>query len=209
MARMWMRKPSAATSNRGDRGNIIRITQLNLPGVMLIEPERFGDARGFFSEVYNERAFAEAGIDHHWVQDNHAFSRERWVLRGLHFQAPPHAQAKLIRVATGAIFDVVVDLREGTSTFGRFVTVRLSAEAWNQILVPVGCAHGYLTLEPATQVLYKVDDYHAADLEGGIIWNDPDIGIDWPLEGEVPILSVKDQAWPRLKDLRTPFDYAG
>lgn len=194
-------------TQKGVAINLIDVKSLDLPGVLLIEPTRFGDDRGFFSEVYNERAFKDSGITNHWVQDNHARSTDRHMLRGLHFQAPPHAQAKLVRVAVGSIFDVVVDLRDGSPTFGKSVAVTLSATAWNQLYVPTGFAHGYLTLEPFTEVLYKVDDYYAPDCEGGIIWSDPDLNIDWPLEGHVPQLSAKDHLLPRLKDFRTPFCY--
>jgi dTDP-4-dehydrorhamnose 3,5-epimerase len=185
----------------------MNITPLAIPDILMIEPKRFGDDRGFFSEVFNERTFHDAGIDHHWVQDNHAKSVDAYVLRGLHFQALPHAQAKLIRVAEGSVFDVVVDLRAGSSTYGKSVSAILSADAWNQLFVPAGFAHGYLTLEPYTEVLYKVDDYYTPECEGGVIWNDPDLDIDWPLNGHDPVLSGKDQHLPRLKDLNTPFSY--
>ena len=185
----------------------MNVTPLAIPDVLMLEPRRFGDERGFFSEVYNERVFADAGLDYDWVQDNHARSTDTYVLRGLHFQAPPHAQAKLIRVAQGSIFDVVVDLRAGSPSFGQSVAATLSAAAWNQLFVPAGFAHGYLTLEPFTEVLYKVDDYYAPDCERGVVWNDPDLAIDWPLNGHAPILSDKDQCLPRLKDLKTPFRY--
>jgi dTDP-4-dehydrorhamnose 3,5-epimerase len=185
----------------------MNITPLAISDVLMLEPKRFGDDRGFFSEVFNERAFHEAGIRHRWVQDNHAKSVDAYVLRGLHFQAPPHAQAKLIRVAAGSIFDVVVDLREGSPTYGKTVTATLSADAWNQLVVPAGFAHGYLTLEPYTEVLYKVDDYYAPECEGGVIWNDPELAIDWPLNGHDPILSDKDLRLPLLKDLNPPFAF--
>jgi dTDP-4-dehydrorhamnose 3,5-epimerase len=184
--------------------NVIR---LEIPDVLMLEPKRFKDDRGFFAEVYNERAFHEAGITNHWVQDNHARSNDRHVLRGLHFQAPPRAQAKLVRVAQGSIFDVVVDIREGSPSFGQKATAVLSATAWNQLYVPAGFAHGYLTLEPFTEVLYKVSDYYAPECEGGIRWSDPDLAIDWPLEGYEPHLSTKDHLLPRLRDFRTPFRY--
>ena len=185
----------------------MNVTPLAIPDVLMLEPRRFGDDRGFFAEVYNERAFHDAGITNHWVQDNHARSNDRHVLRGLHFQAPPHAQAKLVRVSQGSIFDVVVDLREGSPSFGQAATVTLSALAWNQLYVPAGFAHGYLTLEAFTEVLYKVDDYYAPECEGGILWSDSDLDIDWPLEGIAPHLSAKDRLLPRLKDFRTPFRY--
>jgi dTDP-4-dehydrorhamnose 3,5-epimerase len=185
----------------------MNVTPLAIPAVLMLDLKRFGDDRGFFSEVFNERSFDEAGIRHHWVQDNHARSVDQYVLRGLHFQAPPHAQAKLVRVAQGSVFDVAVDLRKDSPSFGKSVTAMLSADAWNQLLVPAGFAHGYLTLETNTEVLYKVDDYYAPECEGGVIWNDPDLAIDWPLNGHNPILSDKDQRLPRLKDLDTPFSY--
>ena len=185
----------------------MQITSFSIPDVKLFEPRRFGDDRGFFSEVYSKRAFEEAGLHFDWVQDNHAMSRDRFVLRGLHFQAPPFAQAKLVRVTKGAILDIAVDLRQGSPTYGRHVSAFLSEEAWNQLLVPVGFAHGYLTLEPQTEVLYKVDNYYAPQCEGGIAWDDPELEIIWPLEGADPILSDKDRQLPHLKDLENPFRY--
>lgn len=183
----------------------MKVSPLSIPDVLIIEPRRHEDGRGFFSEVYSDRDIRKAGITAGWVQDNHALSNERHVLRGLHFQAPPHAQAKLVRVSRGAIFDVVVDLREGSGTFGKSAVATLSASAWNQLYVPPGFAHGYLTLAPHTEVQYKVDAYYSPEHEGGVIWNDPDVAIDWPLEGNVPVLSARDRALPRLKDFRTPF----
>lgn len=185
----------------------MKITPLAIPDVLMLEPRRFADERGFFSEVYNQQTLVAAGICHNWVQDNHARSNDAHVLRGLHFQSPPHAQAKLVRVACGTIFDVAVDLRQGSPSFGRSVSAILSATNWNQLYVPAGFAHGYLTLEADTEVLYKVDSYYAPDCDGGVIWNDPDLGIDWPLDGHAPILSDKDQRLPRLKDLGTPFKH--
>lgn len=187
----------------------MKITPLDIPDVKLIEPRRFGDDRGFFSEVYNRRTFEEAGLHADWAQDNHAFSEEKFVLRGLHFQAPPHAQTKLVRVSRGSILDIAVDLRKGSQTYGHHVSVILSQEAWNQLFVPVGFAHGYLTLEPNTEVLYKVDDYYAPKCEGGLVWNDPALGIMWPLNASAPIVSDKDRQLPHLKDLESPFSYEG
>ena len=187
----------------------MQITSLHIPDVKLIEPRRFADDRGFFSEVYSRRAFQEAGVNVDWVQDNHAVSRDRFVLRGLHFQAPPAAQAKLVRVSRGAILDIAVDVRKGSPTYGLHVSAVLSEEAWNQLLVPVGFAHGYLTLEPGTEVLYKVDNYYAPQCEGGLVWDDPELGIVWPLDGSEPVLSEKDKCLPRLKDLESPFTYEG
>jgi dTDP-4-dehydrorhamnose 3,5-epimerase len=180
----------------------VKITHLSIPDVLVIEPMQFRDDRGVFSEIYNRRVFADSGLRFDWVQDNHAMSQERGTLRGLHFQSPPHAQAKLIRVTSGSIFDVAVDMRTGSPTFGEWVSVVLSASAWKLILVPKGFAHGYLTLEPDTGILYKVDDYYAPQSDAGVIWNDPDLSIDWPLDGSAPILSNKDHSLPRLSELQ-------
>ena len=185
----------------------MKFTQLSIPDVLLLEPRRFDDERGFFSEVYNARDFAEADLSYDWVQINHAMSREKGTLRGLHFQMPPYAQAKLIRVTRGAVFDVAVDIRVGSPTFGEWACVILSAKAWNQVLVPKGFAHGYLTLEPETEVVYNVDDYYAPEADSGVIWNDPDLAIDWPLDGIEPVLSAKDRALPRLSEIDSPFKY--
>jgi len=185
----------------------VNVTKLAIPDLLLIAAKRFDDDRGFFSEVFNARTFAQAGLDHDWVQDNHALSHDRATLRGLHFQSPPHAQAKLIRVTRGAIFDVAVDIRSGSPSFGKWASVILSAKAWNQLLVPRGFAHGYLTLEADTEVLYKVDAYYARESDAGIVWSDPQLAIDWPLDGSPPILSAKDQALPRLSEIVSPFTY--
>ncbi len=150
---------------------------LKIPDVKVLTPKKNGDHRGFFSEVYNRKTLAEAGIDITFVQDNHAFSAEKGVVRGLHFQIPPFAQDKLVRVVRGSVFDVAVDLRRGSPTYGQHVSVVLSAEAWNQILVPIGFAHGLMTLEPDTEVLYKVSNYYSAEHDKGLLWNDPALGI--------------------------------
>jgi len=185
----------------------MKLTPLSIPDVLLLEPKQYGDERGFFSEVYNARVFAEADLSYNWVQINHSMSREKSTLRGLHFQTPPNAQAKLIRVTRGALFDVAVDIRVGSPTFGEWVAVTLSAKAWNQVLIPAGFAHGYLTLEPDTEVVYKVDDYYAPEADSGVIWNDPDLAVDWPLDGVGPVLSAKDRALPRLAKINSPFAY--
>jgi dTDP-4-dehydrorhamnose 3,5-epimerase len=178
--------------------------------VQLVETKRFGDSRGWFSEVYNEAAFAARGITDRFVQDNHSLSAAVGTLRGLHFQAPPHAQAKLVRCVHGAIFDVAVDLRSGSPTFGRWVGATLSADNARQLYVPVGFAHGFLTLEPETQVVYKVSDLYAPAQDGGLLWSDPNIAIAWPLPtGIAPHLSAKDTVLPRLADLASPFAYDG
>lgn len=177
--------------------------------VQLIPLRRHGDERGWFAEVYSRRAFAARGLSETYVQDNHSLSRERGVLRGLHFQTPPHGQAKLVRCVRGAIFDVAVDLRRGSPTFGRWVAATLTAENGDQLAIPVGFAHGFLTLEPDTEVLYKVTDFYAPANDGGVLWSDPDIAVDWPLGARAPILSPKDQTLPRLAAFDSPFDYDG
>lgn len=177
------------------------VRKLALDGIMEFVPKKFGDARGFFSETYSQKAFAEAGVDIAWVQDNQSFSAEKGVLRGLHFQVAPFAQDKLIRVLRGSIFDVAVDLRRGSPTYGKWTSCVLSSEAWNQLLVPRGFAHGFLTLEPEVEVLYKVSSPYAPSCDRSIRWNDPAIGIDWPLEGRDPILSAKDAAAPLLAEI--------
>ena len=177
----------------------MKIIRHDIEGVVEIIPRQFGDGRGFFSETYNQREFSGRVADLHFVQDNHSLSRDPYVIRGLHFQTPPHAQDKLVRVVRGRIVDVAVDIRHGSPSFGQHVMVELSAEKWNQLLVPKGFAHGFCTLEPDTEVLYKVTDYYAPDCDAGIIWNDPDINIQWPLpDGVEPVLSAKDQKNPRL-----------
>jgi dTDP-4-dehydrorhamnose 3,5-epimerase len=182
----------------------IELTQL--PGVVVVKPKRLRDDRGFFSETYNERAWRTLGLDYRFVQDNHVHSAVKGVVRGLHYQIPPAAQAKLVRVVRGAVLDVVVDLRRKTPTFGQHVAMVLSAENGRQLLVPIGCAHGYATLEPNSDVLYKVTDFYAPDLERGILWNDPALGIDWGLATEAPLVSERDQKLPRLADAQDLFN---
>ena len=187
----------------------LQITSLDIPDVKILTPRKFGDDRGFFSEVYNKQRLSDAGIDLDFIQDNQSLSAETGVLRGLHFQKPPMAQAKLVRVVRGRILDVAVDIRRGSPTFGRHVSAEISAEAWNQILVPVGFAHGFVTLEPNTEVIYKVDAPYAPETEAGIIWNDPDLGIAWPVAAEDVQLSAKDEILPTLAELDVIFDYQG
>ena len=179
----------------------MEISRLALPDICILKPVRHGDERGFFSETYNARQLAGFGIDLTFVQDNHAYSAQPGTVRGLHFQIPPHAQDKLIRVVRGSIFDVAVDLRQGSPTYGRHVSVVLSAGAWNQILIPVGFAHGLCTLEPDTEVLYKVTDYYAPDCDHGLLWNDPALGIEWPAAAAAAIVSERDRRHPVLADL--------
>jgi dTDP-4-dehydrorhamnose 3,5-epimerase len=176
------------------------ITPLALPDVLLITPKRHGDARGWFAETWSKRVFDEAGIRADFVQDNQAFNARKGTLRGLHFQQAPHPQAKLVRVLRGAIWDVGVDIRPGSPTYGRWAAATLTAEGGEQLFVPRGFAHGYVTLTDDTELAYKVDGLYAPDREGGVAWNDPDLALPWPLEGE-PVLSEKDQRLPRLKDL--------
>lgn len=185
----------------------MQIRELGLDGVLEITPARFGDARGYFTESYNRDRFAAAGIDLDWMQDNHSFSAEQYVLRGLHFQTPPFAQDKLVRVITGAVFDVAVDIRKGSPTYGKWTGVTLTAEKGNQILVPKGFAHGFLTLTPDVHVTYKVTAPYAPDNDRSVRYDDPDIGIDWPLEGAQPQLSSKDAAAGRLSESGTGFVY--
>jgi dTDP-4-dehydrorhamnose 3,5-epimerase len=183
----------------------LEITPLSIPDVRLITPKKFGDHRGFFSETYNAKALAEAGIDLDFVQDNHSLSAEVGTMRGLHFQTPPFAQDKLVRVIRGAILDVAVDLRRSSPTFGQHVSAEISAENWTQILVPKGFAHGFMTIAPDTEVIYKVTDYYAPDNDAGILWDDPALGIDWPVPASGAVLSDKDRVQPKLAEIETPF----
>jgi dTDP-4-dehydrorhamnose 3,5-epimerase len=179
----------------------MRIEKTAIAGVLLLEPRVLGDARGFFMESFHQQAFDEAvGEPVTFVQDNHSRSA-RGVLRGLHFQHPPHAQGKLVRVVAGAVFDVAVDIRPGSPTFGRWVGAELSADNHRQLWVPAGLAHGFLVLSDSADFLYKTTDYYAPQAEGAVRWDDPDIGIAWPALGMAPLLSSKDAAAPALRDL--------
>lgn len=178
----------------------LEVLPLPLDGVCEIRPGRHADERGFFSEVWREDLLANAGIDTHFVQDNHSWSRARGVLRGLHYQIEPAAQAKLVRVSRGSIFDVAVDIRRGSPTFGRWTGLVVSAERWNQIFVPAGFAHGFVTLEPDCEVIYKASAPYAPALDRAIRFDDPAIGVVWPVEGEALIISEKDRAAPLLAD---------
>ena len=184
----------------------MQVEHLNIPDVRLLGPSKYADLRGFFSETYNKKAFAALGIDIDFVQDNHSYSADKGTVRGLHFQTPPFAQDKLVRVARGSVFDIAVDLRQGSSSYGRHVSAVLSADAWNQILVPIGFAHGFMTLEPDTEVIYKVSNYYAPDHDKGLLWNDPALGINWPISDDEAVFSEKDGKLPRLAELVTPFD---
>ncbi|MEJ5900635.1 dTDP-4-dehydrorhamnose 3,5-epimerase [Ochrobactrum teleogrylli] len=178
----------------------MEVRSLGLDGVFEIIPRKFGDDRGFFSETYNAKSFAEAGIDLQFVQDNHSFSAAKGVVRGLHYQLPTRAQDKLVRVIRGAILDVAVDIRKSSSTFGKWVALEVSAEKWNQILVPKGFAHGFMTLVENTEVIYKVTDYYSPEHDRSIRFDDPAIGIEWPLPSSGVQLSDKDQKAPLFAD---------
>lgn len=186
----------------------MRVERLAIPDVVLIEPKRFGDNRGFFSEVYSRPALIEAGIPADFVQDNHSKSEKVGTVRGLHFQVPPFAQHKLVRVTRGRILDIAVDIRRGSATYGRHVAVELSADNWRQLFVPIGFAHGFCTLEPDTEVLYKVSEVYAPKFDAGVIWNDPQIAINWSVRPEAVTLSEKDAMLGRLADLKSPFAIA-
>lgn len=176
------------------------VRPLELDGLLEISPRKFGDDRGFFSETYNAKSFAEAGVDLTFVQDNHSYSVAKGVVRGLHYQLPPFAQDKLVRVARGAILDVAVDIRKSSPTFGRWVAQEVSAVKWNQILVPKGFAHGFVTLVENTEVIYKVTNYYSPEHDRSIRFDDPVIGIDWPLPASGVQLSDKDQKAPLFAD---------
>ncbi len=185
---------------------MIDIEALAIADVKIVRPKKFGDARGFFSETYSARAFAEAGIADAFVQDNHSFSASAGTVRGLHFQRLPRAQAKLVRVTRGRIWDVAVDLRRASQSYGRWVAAEISADDWNQIYIPAGFAHGFCTLQPDTEIAYKVTDYYAPAEDGGIHWLDADLAIKWPVARDAAVLSDKDEALPRLRDLPPLFD---
>lgn len=180
----------------------MRIEETALPGVLILTPRRFDDARGFFGETWNRHRMAEAGLDIDFVQDNHSMSQRAGTVRGLHFQAPPHAQTKLVRCGRGRLFDVAVDIRRGSPTYGAWVGVDLSHENGRQLLVPAGFAHGFVTREDDTEIVYKCSGFYDAASEGAVRWDS--CGIDWGLEG-APILSDKDTVALPISDLRSPF----
>ena len=183
----------------------MKVTPLSIPDVMILEPERFSDQRGFFSETYNRRALADCGLELEFVQDSHSLSRPKGTIRGLHYQAPPFAQDKLVRVVRGSILDVAVDLRQGSQSYGKHVAAVISAEAWNQILVPIGFAHGFCTLEADTEIVYKVTNYYSPEHDRGVLWSDADLGIAWPVADDMAVLSPRDRGLPRLRDILSPF----
>lgn len=180
------------------------VCKTDLPGVVVFKPTRHGDSRGFFSESWNRKALATAGFDLDFVQDNHSLSSETGTLRGLHFQSPPHAQAKLVRCGRGRLLDIAVDIRKGSPTFGNWIGVELSQENGKQLLVPEGFLHGFVTREPDTEILYKVTDYYCKKCDGAVRWDS--CGIDWKLDG-VPRLSSKDADAMPFSDFESPFDW--
>lgn len=177
--------------------------------IILLTPNRFKDSRGWFSESWNKDRFENWGVGVNFCQDNHSYSARRGTLRGLHFQRSPYAQAKLVRCLRGRIYDVAVDIRPSSPTFKHWVGVELSAELGNQLFVPAGYAHGFVTLDDETEIAYKVDQYYAPEADGGIIWEDPDLAISWPVEISDVLLSDKDAKLPRLRDLDFKFEYDG
>jgi dTDP-4-dehydrorhamnose 3,5-epimerase len=183
----------------------MQIIPTAIPEVKEIRPVRHGDARGFFSEIFRDDALRRHGIEMTFVQENHSLSVDRGVIRGLHFQTPPMAQAKLVRVAAGAILDVAVDIRTGSPSYGRHVAVALSAAEGNQLFVPEGFAHGFCTLDPSTEVIYKVNRYYSPEHDRGMRWNDPALGIVWPVGEAEAVLSDKDRRQPLLAELPALF----
>jgi dTDP-4-dehydrorhamnose 3,5-epimerase len=184
---------------------VLSVESTAIPDVKIVTPKRFGDHRGFFSETYSRQRFVEAGIAIDFVQDNHSHSAAVGTVRGLHFQTAPFAQAKLVRVVRGRILDVAVDIRRSSPTYGQHVAVELSAENWRQLLVPVGFAHGFCTLEPDCEIQYKVSAYYSAADDFGLAWDDPALGISWPVRPEEAVLSDKDRRQPTLAELPACF----
>jgi dTDP-4-dehydrorhamnose 3,5-epimerase len=178
----------------------------SIAGPLLLKPRKIGDLRGFFSEVYNERALDPLIGPVRFVQDNHSLSAAKGTLRGLHFQAPPTAQGKLVRVVRGAVFDVAVDIRLSSPSYGQYISAVLSADNWHQLWIPAGFAHGFCTIEPDTEVIYKVTDFYSAADDRGIAWNDPDIAIKWPVGPAEVVLSDKDRQLPGLSECPAYFE---
>ena len=185
----------------------MQISQTEFPGVLIVEPKVFSDSRGFFMESYNRAEFVAHGLDADFIQDNHAYSKGIGVLRGLHYQAPPKAQSKLVWVTKGAVVDVVVDIRIGSPTYGQWGQLKLSAENKLRLFIPSGFAHAYMTLSEETEFIYKVDAPYSPGDEGGIRWNDPGLAVNWPVKE--PVLSAKDKALPFLSEIESPFIYKG
>ena len=188
---------------------MLKIEKTTLAGVLILTPARFGDARGFFSESWNATRMAEAGLDYSFVQDNHSMSEKAGTIRGLHYQTPPQAQAKLVRCGRGAIYDVAVDIRKGSPTFGHWVGVELSFNNGKQLLIPEGFLHGFVTREPMSEIVYKCSTHYTPDCDAAIRFDDPDIGIDWGIDTARAVLSEKDISAPFLKDVPSPFTWKG
>ncbi len=186
---------------------MLEIVRTAIPAVIRLEPRRFQDARGFFTETWNRARMAAAGLNVDFVQDNHSYSAEAGTVRGLHYQSPPMAQAKLVRVARGAIRDVAVDVRRGSPTYGRWVAEELSAANGYQLFVPEGFLHGFVTLTPDTDVIYKVNAPYAPECDGAVRFDDPDLAVDWGIGPGKAVLSDKDAAAPVFRDFETPFTY--
>ena len=186
-------------------GEVMIVTETALAGVLIVEPARHGDDRGFFSESWNKQRMEDAGLSFDFVQDNHSLSAQPGTLRGLHYQSPPHAQAKLVRCGRGRLFDVAVDVRKGSPTYGNWIGVELTFENGKQLLVPTGFLHGFITLEPDTEVIYKVTDFYAPECDGAVRWDS--CGIDWGFDG-TPVLSDKDADAIALADFDSPFDWS-
>lgn len=187
----------------------MKLEQTVLQGVVILTPARHGDDRGFFSESWNKSRLDQAGLNYDFVQDNHSLSEKSGTVRGLHFQSPPHAQAKLVRCGQGALLDVAVDIRRGSPSFGKWVGVELTAQNGKQLLIPAGFLHGFVTRTANTEIIYKCTDYYAPDCDASVRYDDPDIGIDWGLGADAPLLSDKDKNAPYLADIDTPFVFEG
>jgi dTDP-4-dehydrorhamnose 3,5-epimerase len=183
----------------------MQIETFDIEGPLMLRPARHGDARGYFSEVFRQDRFDAAAGPTVFVQDNHSRSQARGVIRGLHYQAPPFAQGKLVRVTRGAVYDVAVDVRQGSPSYGRHIGVELSADNWAQLWVPPGFLHGFCTLTEEVEFLYKVTAYYSAEHDGAVAFDDPQIGVDWPLDGREPLVSEKDRKAPRLADMPALF----
>ncbi len=181
----------------------MQIDRTTIDGVFVLHPRKYADARGFVAETFKASVLRDAGVTHEWMQENHSYSARVATVRGLHFQAPPAAQAKLIRVLRGAIFDVALDIRRASPTYGEHVAVELNAEGMQQLYIPAGFAHGFCTLTDDTEVLYKVSADYAPAQEGGVLWNDADLGVAWP--ASAALTSERDAVWPRFKDFVSPF----
>lgn len=185
---------------------MLDITPTDIPDLLVLTPKRHGDARGFFSESWNRMRMAEHGLEYDFVQDNHSLSRSTGTLRGLHYQSPPHAQAKLVRCGRGRLYDVAVDVRQGSPTYGHWFGIEMTFENGVQLMIPAGFLHGFITREPDTEIIYKCTDVYAPDCDGAVKWDS--CGIDWGLTGQ-PVLSDKDAAAPPLGSFDTPFAWKG